>query len=262
MEDLSHYNPEGSVMRKTQTRLLEILDVFDVICKRNGIDYWLDWGSLLGARRHSGFIPWDDDLDVAVLQKDYKRLVAALQNEMPPNLKLQTRQTDSKYWYYYPRIRDTKSRFYNKKGDVFQYNGIFFDVFLLEPVPSMRCKKIIDYLLLTEVNLRRAKTLYENIKFGLLYCFKPVGHAVIFLLRAYYQFFGHTDLYAYTYGANNYTRYNFKNFFPVTQISFEGKKYNAPNQVDQYLKDQFGETYMQLPDERDRYSHASNVEFF
>src|SRR5690349_22020810 len=113
MEDLSHYNPEGSVMRRTQQRLLEILDVFDTVCRKHGIDYWLDWGSLLGARRHAGFIPWDDDLDVSILQKDYRKLVAALEKEMPADFKLQTRKSDNKYWYYYPRIRDTRSRFHN-----------------------------------------------------------------------------------------------------------------------------------------------------
>ena len=85
-------------MRRTQLRLLEILDVFDGICRKHGIDYWLDWGSLLGARRHGGFIPWDDDLDVSLLRKDYKRLLAALEAELPEDLKLQTRKTDNKYW--------------------------------------------------------------------------------------------------------------------------------------------------------------------
>jgi len=126
----------------------------------------------------------------------------------------------------------------------------------------MKFKRIIDYLLLTEVNFKRASTLYDLLKFGVLYCLRPVTLIVIFLTRRYYNFFGRTNLYAYTYGANNYTKYNSDNFFPITQISFEGKKYNAPNQVDRYLKDQFGETYMQLPPESDRYSHASNVDFF
>src|SRR4028118_1460533 len=97
MEDLSHYNPEGSVLRRAQMRMVEILDGFDGICKKHNIDYWLVWGTLLGARRHGGFIPWDDDLDVAVLQSDYKKLLTILEKELPKNLKLQARGgTDEK----------------------------------------------------------------------------------------------------------------------------------------------------------------------
>ncbi|MBA2563506.1 MAG: LicD family protein, partial [Chitinophagaceae bacterium] len=144
MEDLSHYNPEGSVLRRAQMRMLEILDVFDSICKKHNINYWLVCGTLLGARRHGGFIPWDDDLDVYILQSDYKKLLSILKEELPENFKLQARGTDKYYWYYYPRIRDTKSRIHNKvrgSRDNFEYQGIFIDIFLIEPVPSIQFKR-------------------------------------------------------------------------------------------------------------------------
>ena len=138
MEDLSHYNPEGSVMRRAQMTMLEILNIFHEICTRHNIDYWLDWGTLLGARRHAGFIPWDDDLDVKILWKDRKRLISALEKELPDHLKLQTRKTDKKYYKFHPKIRDTKSRLYNRRSDVYEYNGIFFDIFYLEST-SLEC---------------------------------------------------------------------------------------------------------------------------
>src|SRR3954462_2787350 len=109
MEDFSIYNPEGSDLRRTQMRLLEMLDVFVGICNRHNINYWLVCGTLLGAKRHGGFIPWDDDLDVAILQRDHEKLVSILKDELPEDLKLQTKVTDKKYWYYFPRIRDMKS---------------------------------------------------------------------------------------------------------------------------------------------------------
>ena len=58
------FNPDGSMLRKQQLRMLEILLYIDKVCKENNINYWLSSGTLLGAVRHGGFIPWDDDLDI------------------------------------------------------------------------------------------------------------------------------------------------------------------------------------------------------
>jgi lipopolysaccharide cholinephosphotransferase len=140
MEDLSEYNPEGSDLRRMQLKMLEILDVFDHICRKHNIHYWLACGTLLGARRHGGFIPWDDDLDVYILQTDYKKLVSVLKEELPENLKVQTRETDKNYWYYFPKIRDVDSSFYDKntETDKLNYQGIFIDIFPIEPMPKFR----------------------------------------------------------------------------------------------------------------------------
>src|SRR3954468_16666800 len=105
VDDLSIYNPEGSELRRAQLKMLEILDIFDKICRKHNIKYWLACGTLLGARRHGGFIPWDDDLDVVVLQSDYNKIISVLKAELPENLKLQSRETDEKYWWYFPKIR-------------------------------------------------------------------------------------------------------------------------------------------------------------
>ena len=73
------YNPEGSLLRRDQMELLKMLRVVADICDANGIQWWLSSGTLLGAARHEGFIPWDDDLDIVLLRKDCKRLERILE---------------------------------------------------------------------------------------------------------------------------------------------------------------------------------------
>lgn len=68
-EDFSVYNGENTILRKAQLRMLEILVQVSSICDKHSIPYWIDYGTLLGAVRHNGFIPWDDDLDISILKK-------------------------------------------------------------------------------------------------------------------------------------------------------------------------------------------------
>lgn len=94
------FNPDGSLLRRQQLRMLELLEVIDVICRKHQIPYWLSSGTLIGAARHKGFIPWDDDLDIEMLRSDYLRLLKVLPQELPDNLALQTNETDPNYIYY------------------------------------------------------------------------------------------------------------------------------------------------------------------
>ena len=77
------YNPEGSPLREHQKKLLNLLIVFDRLCEDNGIVWWIDGGTLLGAVRHGGFVPWDDDIDVCVLRKDLPRIRKILREKAP-----------------------------------------------------------------------------------------------------------------------------------------------------------------------------------
>jgi lipopolysaccharide cholinephosphotransferase len=241
-------------------RLLEMLDVFDGICRKHNINYWLVCGTLLGARRHGGFIPWDDDLDVAILQSDYNKLISVLKEELPEDLKIQTKETDKNYWYFFPKIRDTQSRLHVRTRN-FEYKGIFLDIFLLEAIPSMGFKKIIDKFLLSEIHFKTAKSLYLKIKYAIMMCFLPIIHVFIKLSRLFYKYISSSKAYTYAYGCYPYPKYNMEYFFPVSEIMFEGKKYKAPHNIDKYLIDNFNSDFMVLPKPEDRYSHALKIDF-
>ena len=105
-EDLSKYNPEGSTLRKAQLRMLEMLIEIDKICRKHTIPYWIEFGTLLGAVRHKGFIPWDDDADICVMEKDYKYLREILIRELPSKYAFQDTTTDKYAFFTYGRVRD------------------------------------------------------------------------------------------------------------------------------------------------------------
>ena len=264
VDDLSIYNPEGSELRRAQLKMLEILEALDKICRKHNIQYWLACGTLLGARRHGGFIPWDDDLDVIVLQTEYQKLISALKEELPKHLILQTRETDKNYWYYYPKIRDRDSRYIDKNTDAdnLQYQGIFIDIFPIEPVPSMTFKRIIDKFILSDNRLNKAESLYEKVKYTIMTSFLPVAHLLINLSRSYYKYLGSKKVYAYAFGVFFYTKYTVKYLLPAGEIMFEGKSFKAPGNVDKYLVENFNEHFMMIPKPGKRRKHAIKIDFY
>jgi len=96
-------------LRRQQMRMLELLLEVDRICKKHHISYWLSSGTLIGAARHGGFIPWDDDLDIEMLLPDYKRLLEVLPQELPETMALQSVDTDKNYFFFYAKVRDRRS---------------------------------------------------------------------------------------------------------------------------------------------------------
>ena len=91
------YNPEGSQLRRDQMELLKMLCFVADICDANGIEWWLSSGTLLGAARHEGFIPWDDDIDFVMLRKDYDKLVQIADKEFEAPYFFQTVYSDKDF---------------------------------------------------------------------------------------------------------------------------------------------------------------------
>ena len=146
MEDLSHYNPEGSTLRRAQLRMLEILKVVDDICTKHGIQYTLDGGTLIGAVRHGGFIPWDDDIDINVTREDLAKLRKILPRELPSHLVYQDYFTDPYYPTLIAKVRERDSYMYEEPcTDRLKEKGIFIDIIPIEEVPNLAWKAKLDY---------------------------------------------------------------------------------------------------------------------
>ena len=147
MEDYSKYNGEGTSLRKAQLREVEILVEIDKICRKHNIKYWIDFGTLLGAVRHKGFIPWDDDLDICMLSEDYKKFLTIAPQELPEWLFIQNNDTDPSYRRSICKIRDLNSFFVEQYDDFSApyKKGIFIDIFEIIEYPKVS-KKLLRHL--------------------------------------------------------------------------------------------------------------------
>ena len=119
-----------ATLRKAQLVQLEMVMKVKEICDSNGIQYFLDGGTLLGAVRHQGFIPWDDDLDIGMLRKDYEKFISIAQPALGDQYFLQTWETDDHFWHPFAKIRKIGT-VYREKGTkgVLTHNELFIDIF-------------------------------------------------------------------------------------------------------------------------------------
>ena len=255
------YNPEGSILRRHQLRMLEMLEVIDRICKKHHIPYWLSSGTLLGAARHKGFIPWDDDLDIELLRKDYLRLMKILPTELPSHLALQTHETDPNYIFIFAKVRDRRSYLEepNSYDRIFRERGIYIDIFPLEEMPYSLAwisehmqGRIFNQLnnkqLKEEVMLRRIRRIY---RFN-----ERIGYPI---LRFLSHFFPCKKL-RHSFGTAFHSPRSMKEIFPLSEAEFEGKKFPVPHNLHAFLTRYYG-NYQKLPDLDKLHPHCSQITF-
>lgn len=236
------YNPDGSVLRQHQLRMLEMLKYFDELCVKNNIRYWLSSGTCLGAVRHGGFIPWDDDVDVEMLREDYLKLEKVFKET--DTYVLQTWKSDSGYCAPYAKMRDKRSYLKEYGQDsLYEYRGIYIDVFQLE-YSSKFVAKVYEYLLWRYI-IPLSRSTNKSRK-NLYYILKKIYFRTIPFIRFFSSWFPGNQL-RHTYGSGwvNKTR-KLESLFPTQRIVFEDLMLPIPQNVDTYLKDIYGD-YMRLP---------------
>lgn len=224
-------------LREVQLRLLKILQATDAIFKKHDIPYWLESGTLLGAVRHKGFIPWDDDIDIGVRMEDYPRISEIMQKSsaaFPADAVYMSRETHWSHHHGSPRIVDTGSMG-DKEYRILGCRRVrgqhpFLDIFPFQryPYPTREMMK----------KSKRASVLL-----------KPVR---VFSGRLHYKLFeaqmrklSTPDAEYYGYATlRKIPTTPYKDFFPLGTVEFEGGSYPAPHNYDQYLRDWYGPDYM------------------
>lgn len=126
-------------LRQLQLTQLEMLKLFDKICQEHGIAYSLYAGTLLGAVRHKGFIPWDDDLDVCMSRKNYDRFLKVWEETKHDGYLLQNKENSPAFSQSFSKIRKEHSTFLQSEKEAGCYHtGIFIDIFPLDRVPTRK----------------------------------------------------------------------------------------------------------------------------
>ena len=260
------FNPDGSLLRRQQMRMLEILIEVDRICKKHNIQYWLSSGTLIGAARHKGFIPWDDDLDIEMLWSDYKRLMKVLPKELPPTMALQSLETDPNYFFFYAKVRDRRSHLeeINRYDRVWREQGIYIDIFPFYKQPlwiHMLSEHAQGHVY--KIMNRGAKGKKQGDDTPEMWKVRLITRFNRFILHPILRFFCRLSNARETYGLGipyHDPRY-MEDTFPLTEAEFEGHLFPVPKDMHAALTLKYGD-YMRMPDIDKINLHVGKLDFY
>ena len=270
----------GHCPNETQRYILHVLrSVIDILDQLE-IPYYMQGGTMLGAVRHEGFIPWDDDVDLGIPRASYDRLLKEISDRLPENLELRTYQDETDHHYYFARIVDTRYQIRRMGSLEERLENIWVDLFPLDGMPDGRAARGWHKLRLTFVRLKYHLSCFEKV--NIKRPGRPLIERIIIrfamltrvgkwfntrrqldkmdrLLRKYppeqsdwlVNFMGQTS-------------YRFNELFKK-EVYGQGKHYPfedmqliGPERYDDYLKSLYGD-YMTPPNVSDRNAHVSEL---
>lgn len=264
----------GKEFRRMQLIQLDLLIELDRVCRKHGINYVISCGSLLGAVRHKGYIPWDDDADIAMTREDYEKFKCVTSDLNPQICFFQDHTTDREYRWGYGKLRRTGTKFIRAGQEhIYCKTGVFIDIFPLDDVPqNTLCQMLQDFhcfclrkILWSEVGKYQAKGFWK-IWFSLLshisvdwvykqlkpYVNKSNNRTDNYVRVLLFPSFG--KLYR---KAPLKLRYGFpkKWLLERAEYEFEGHMLYGIKDYNSFLSFMYGD-YMKLPPENKRNPHA------
>lgn len=247
-----------ATLKEHQAVLLGLLKEFDSVCKRNNIEYILFAGSALGAVRHKGFIPWDDDLDIALLRKDYDKLMSLELSQWGKEFFLQKEFSD--HWpLHFSKLRKNNTtcleKYHPKDNEIHQ--GIYIDVF---PIDNASNNKFIRKLQFYSSRIVIAKTKFAQgydtnsiIKKLVMFGCRILPLKPFHKLATMKNNHNTKNVHSFFGGSINYRKGVFPKYWFEKKISvpFEDMKVPITEYFDDMLTQQYGD-YMTLPSEEER----------
>ena len=275
---MKYPNSQVSI-REVQLVQLEILNELDRICKKYNIKYELFGGTLLGAVRHKGFIPWDDDVDVCMLREDYDRFIEICLTELDNRYFLQTHNTDPKCLFQFAKIRKNGTVFICPlDSDPSTHTGIYIDVFPMDNVMpdtligkfQRICLSVVNAMITSRnpVSIRYSHNRIIRFCRILAYLMSKVipkqlldslaQRLMTMLNSKETEYVNHLSNRASKIRYQRYLRTR-ESFNRTILLEFEGRLYPAPADFDSILKRLYGD-YMSLPPVEKRKPHHGVVE--
>lgn len=250
-------------LQEIKTCELSMLGCFKEICDKLNIKYYILGGTLLGAVRHKGFIPWDDDVDVFIMREDYEVFLQKAPSMLPEEYFLQTHLTDENYPNNFAKLRDRRTTFIEKSsGKIKMNHGVYIDIFPLDYYPDTRFgsiifkfrKKLLTWRINTVFDFQNVslKTKIATAFSALLY--PSVKKAVLKREKLF------KSVKKSTLVVNNSGAWLEKEIIPLdwckdsVDLQFENLMLRAPKDYHKWLTFVYGD-YMSLPPEDERKPH-------
>ena len=250
-------------LRQYQLRSVVLLEAIDQVCKQHNLRYYIIAGTLLGAVRHQGFIPWDDDIDIAMSRADYDLLMAHAEEWVPKPFRIVNHEIEPGYPKYFAKLEDRSTTLVENFG-LGYVGGIYMDVFPLDAVPNNR---LLRYVHFYKFHFLR-KMLYYSYR-------DPYKHGRglnAWAVKTFQRIFNRESLHKtsqrvlkeyngkagcdYVMTHDDGPRaYRTEIFGEPRDYEFEGKTFCGPAVSEGFLGVLYGPTYMQLPPEDKRRSH-------
>ena len=263
-------NEGDTTLRQTQLTQLYLLEVFDAICKEYGIEYFLTCGTLLGALRHKGFIPWDDDLDVGMTRRQYRRFLNVAPKCLPRNIMLQTPSSVPGAFSHFGKLRDLSSLFVESESNMTEPSGIFIDIFPYDKMPQLPPK--LAHLWLRGISTCWRKSRWHRVsahRNAITMLWGAMCSAAWATLRVILRLCGvlfmwlprrwHCEpeiggISAIERGIPD------EEIWPLAEAEFEGRKFPVPCNSDAVLTRYYG-AWREFPPENERQGHHSHLVF-